>query len=531
MAQPVFPPMTYKLTYSTMFDPPAEMHQRFDAAVERIRQRWDQPHCQQLFINGEDRQAANLFERRSPINKGWLLGQFPDATGAEVDSAVSAARDASTAWRRTPFSERKRILWRVGELIEERVYDIAAAVAFEVGKNRMEALGEIQESADFFYYYCNDYERRQFDHSLPDDPLPDYKSHNRSVMKPYGVWAVINPFNFPFALAAGPVAAALVTGNTVVLKGATDTPWAGRLLADCVRDAGIPPGVFNYLCGSGRVAGEVLTSHPDVAGITFTGSHDVGMRITRKLSSGAFTKPCIAEMGGKNPVIVTANADLERAATGIVRSAYGLSGQKCSATSRIYVDQSVVSELVDRIRAGIEGITIGDPTRRENWLGPVINAKAHERYANTCRRLRKQGGDILAGGGQPADGELGLGYFCAPCLAEVPLDDPIWRQELFMPFASLARVHDREQAMHLANATPFGLTAGFYGAEDEVDWFLDNIEAGVLYVNRPQGATTGAWPGYQAFGGWKGSTTTGKAIASDYYLANYQREQSHTIVE
>ena len=191
----------------------------------------------------------------------------------------------------------------------------------------MEALGETQETADFFYAYCDDFERQHgFDRALPNDPLSSHVSRNRSVLKPYGVWVVITPFNFPLALAGGPVAAALITGNTVVLKGATATPWAGRLLADCIRDAGFPPGVFNYLSGSGGEVGNALVNHPLTAGITFTGSHEVGVRIARTMQSGAYPRPCIAEMGGKNPCIVTASADLDRAATGIIRSAYGMSG-------------------------------------------------------------------------------------------------------------------------------------------------------------------------------------------------------------
>src|SRR5207245_1604090 len=197
----------------------------------------------------------------------------------------------------------------------ERVYDIAARLTLEVGKNRMEALGEAQEAADFFATYCDDFERAQgFAHALPDDPLKGHVSHNRSILKPYGAWVVITPFNFPIALAAGPVAAALITGNTVVLKGATVTPWAGRLLADCIRDAGLPPGVFNYLSGQGAEVGAALISHPLTAGATFTGSHEVGMRIVQALQAPPVPRPCIAEMGGKNACIVTPGADLERAA-------------------------------------------------------------------------------------------------------------------------------------------------------------------------------------------------------------------------
>src|SRR5213076_2063231 len=304
----------------------------------------------------------------SPIDQRRILGHFSLATADDVNDAMAAGHAAFPGWRATPMEERVRLLKRVATLIEERVYEIGAAMSLEVGKNRMEALGEVQETADFFNLYADDYAGHNgFDNPLPDDPLLDFCTHNRSVMKPYGVWVVVAPYNFPFALAGGPVAAALITGNTVVLKTASDTPWSGRLLADCLRDAGIPRGVFNYLNGGGSVVGEALLNHPNTAGITFTGSFDVGMHIYRSMANGPYPRPCIVEMGGKNACVVTTNADLERAATGIVRSAYGLSGQKCSALSRIYVDEKVADPLIKRLQAKIAAITIGDPSRQENW--------------------------------------------------------------------------------------------------------------------------------------------------------------------
>ncbi len=521
--------MEFKLTYSTMFDPPAALHERFEASLARVRTQLGRVH--EHYIDGANRAAAVTREGRSPIQRDWVLGHFPEATNIEVDQAMAAATRAYSKWRRTAPAERNRILRRVAALIAERVYDIAAAVALEVGKNRMEALGEVQETADFFTVYCDDYERGNFDHALPDDPLKGFSSHNRSVMKPHGPWVVVAPFNFPFALAGGPTAAALVTGNTVVLKGATDTPWAGRLLADCLHDAGIPPGVFNYVNGTGSGAGEALISHKDTAGVTFTGSYAVGMRINRRMAARAWPRPCIAEMGGKNAVIVTAGADLSRATLGIIRSAFGMGGQKCSALSRIYVDERVADDLSERLVSEMGRLRIGDPTQRENWLGPVANETAWRNYARYSAELRDGGARVLAGGEQITAGGLDSGYYVAPTLAEAPLTHTLWQHEMFVPIAMLARVPNRETAMSLANASTLGLTAGFYGDPSEVSWFFENIEAGVTYANRPQGATTGSWPGYQPFGGWKGSGTTGKGIASAYYLALYQREQSQTHVE
>jgi 1-pyrroline-5-carboxylate dehydrogenase len=342
---------------------------------------------------------------------------------------------------------------------------------------------------------------------------------------------VIVPFNFPLALGGGPVAAALLTGNTVVLKGATDTPWAGRLLADCIRDAGFPDGVFNYVAGPGSVVGAALVNHPDLAGVTFTGSHEVGMGLHRAMAGGAYPRPCIAEMGGKNACIVTASGDLERAVAGIVRSANGLTGQKCSALSRVYVEESVADTLLEKVVQATRAVAVGDPTRREISMGPVINERAAQNFAGYCDELKKRGGRILVGGDRLREGENANGHFVECTVAEAPVDHPLFFEEMFVPILMVGRVKDLREGVALANASSLGLTGGCYGNDEEVRYFLDNIEAGVLYVNRPQGATTGAWPGYQAFGGWKGSGSTGKAIGSYYYLPLYMREQSQTVVE
>jgi 1-pyrroline-5-carboxylate dehydrogenase len=522
--------MTFKLTYSTMFDPPPQMHERFEAALQEVRSHLNAKH--RLHINDAEVETAAYREKRSPIDRECVLGSFAQATSADVDCAMKAAADAFPGWRATPPAERIRLLRRVAQLIEERVYHIGAALALEVGKNRMEALGETQETADFFTVYCDDFEgQKYFDHVLPNDPLPNVISRNRSVMKPHGVWVVITPFNFPLALAGGPVAAALVTGNTVVLKGASETPWAGRLLADCIRDAGLPAGVFNYLSGPGSAIGDVLVQHPSTAGVTFTGSYDVGMRIVKALGSGRYPKPCVVEMGGKNACVVTANADLERAAAGIVRSAFGMGGQKCSALSRLYVQEPVADALIEKLQAKIAALGIGDPTRKENWLGPVVSENAQRKFGGYCEQLRAAGAKFWAGGDAMTQSAYARGYYVAPTLAEVVHEHPLWREEMFLPILLLHRISDLQEGVRHANDSDLGLTAGVYGSTAEVGYFLDHIEAGVTYSNRPQGATTGAWPGYQPFGGWKGSGNTGKAIASFYYLAQYMREQSQTVVE
>ncbi len=519
----------FKLTYSTMFDPPPALHQRFDAALARVRASLGRDHP--LWIGGRARLAEATFEVRSPIDRDWLIGRFQAGTAQHADAAIAAARDAFPAWAARPWQERVRLARRAAALIEERVYDIGAAVALEVGKNRMESLGEVQETADLIAWYCDQMEANSgFARELPNDPLAGFISRNRTVLKPYGAWVVIAPFNFPFALAGGPIGAALVAGNTVVFKVASDTSLAGWLLLEALRDAGLPDGVVNFVTGAGGELGNALIAHADVAGVTFTGSYEVGMSIVRAFAQRPWPRPCIAEMGGKNAAIVSRHADIERAALGIVRSAFGLQGQKCSACSRVFVERPLADALRAKLIEKTRAIKVGDPTLRENWMGPVINAAALARYRKCAEQLM-QHGEIHFGGEVLKRDDLARGYFVAPTIGTAPLDYRLWREEKFIPLVLVAEVDSVDDAIRLANQSDYGLTAGFYGADGEIPAFLERIEAGVTYVNRPQGATTGAWPGYQPFGGWKASGTTGKAIGSFYYLPQYLREQSQTVVE
>jgi 1-pyrroline-5-carboxylate dehydrogenase len=342
---------------------------------------------------------------------------------------------------------------------------------------------------------------------------------------------VISPFNFPAALSGGPAGAALVTGNTVVLKPATDTPWTVRLLSECLRDAGLPAGVFNFVTGPGRTLGQALIDHPDVAGLTFTGSYEVGMGIFRNFAAGKYVRPTILELGGKNPTIVSRNADVERAALGIVRSAFGLQGQKCSACSRIFVEAPLYEEMVSRIVQLTEKLAIGDPTDRNVYLGPVANQWSYQDFQKYTTDL-KGAGTVLTGGEVLTEGEFANGYFCQPTVvADVPLDHALWKTEMFLPITMITKVENLAQAMKFANAVDYGLTSGFYGTKDEASWFFEHIEAGVNYANRPQGATTGAWPGFQPFGGWKGSGSSGKNAGGHYYLQLYLHEQIQTYIE
>ncbi|MBK7917257.1 MAG: aldehyde dehydrogenase family protein [Chloroflexi bacterium] len=513
-----------KVTYSTLSSPNPRLHQLYDEAVERAKANFGKNYP--LFINGEERFAEKTFAKHSPINLDWVMGHFQYGTEQDVDDAIAAARAAFPKWSGMPWQERIAIMRKAADLISDRLFDMGANMSLEIGKNRLEALGDVEETADLIRYNCDAIEKNNnfaFDLLAESD-----RHHNRSVLKPYGVWVVISPFNFPGALAGGPAGAALIAGNTVVLKPATDTPLTSWFLTECFRDAGVPAGAFNFITGSGRVVGERLVTHPGVDGITFTGSYDVGMHILRTFAQGRYPRPVIAEMGGKNPTIITNKADLDKAAMGVMRSAFGLQGQKCSACSRVYVHADVKDAFMEKLLALTKEIHVGDPTQKENWMGPVANKGAFEDYKKFVADLR-QDGEIVFGGEVLA----GNGYFAAPTIVDnLPHDHYLWKQEMFLPIVTVHAFTDLDDAMAKANDVEYGLTAGFFSEDDaEIQWWLNNIQAGVLYVNRASGATTGAWPGYQSFGGWKGSGSTGKAAGSFYYIQQYMHEQSQTIIE
>ncbi len=521
----------FRFTYGTMFNPPEELHGHYDQALTQIKGELGRDHP--MFINGQDRFGTNKFESRSPINTDWVLGTFQTASAQDVSDAVGAAEAAFPKWSGLKWQDRVKKIRKIGELIEKRIYAISAAMSLEVGKNRMEALGDAQEAADFVWYFSEQMEANGgYIKQMGTDPLPGFTVINMSLLRPYGVWGVISPFNFPVALSAGPSLAALITGNTVVCKPAEDTPWSVRLLAECFRDADLPEGVFNLITGDGEV-GKALVADPRLAGITFTGSYDVGMSIYRQFANGLYPRPVIAEMGGKNPTIVSKNADLDKAALGIMRSAFGLSGQKCSANSRVLVESRAVkdklaSKLLELTQAKV---TVGDPTERSIYMGPVINAAAYRAYSDYTEEL-SGAAKILTGGKQLTEGSFGKGYFVAPTIVdEAPAQHRLFKQEMFLPITMLHAVDSLPEAMQLANSVDYGLTAGFYGSPKETDWFFNNIQAGTTYANRPQGATTGAWPGFQPFGGWKGSGSTGKNGGGLYYLPLYMHEQIHTLVK
>jgi len=350
------------------------------------------------------------------------------------------------------------------------------------------------------------------------------------VLRPYGVFACIAPFNFPLALSAGMSAAALAAGNAVVYKPAEDTPWTGLKLYEIYRDAGLPAGLFNLLVGRREEIGDPLWQHPGIDGVVFTGSKQVGLRIHAGLS-GRWIKPCLLELGGKNAAVVLASADLDAAAEGVMRSAFSLQNQKCSATSRVYVQGEVMTPFLELLSQKTRAITMGDPTERDVFFGPVINQRSVQRFERAVAQARVEG-RVLLGGGRLEGGLFDRGYFVAPTIARLPLSSSLFAEELFVPFLAVGEITDLDQALAETNRMEYGLTAGiFSGDPAEVSRFFDEVEAGVCYANKRTGATTGAWPGAQAFCGWKGSGSTGKGGCGPYYVAQFMREQSRTVIE
>ncbi len=519
-----------RITYATLAVTDKD-HAAYDDAVAGLRAQSGTHYTN--FINGEARpaQEGNEQQHPSPTDTRLIVSYFPRGTRAETQQAIQAARQAAPGWAATSYKDRVKILRRAADVLMSRIYDIAAVMAFEVGKNRGEALAEINESAELIRYYCSQMEANKGYVKPLESPGPGQTT--QSVLRPYGVWGVVSPWNFPLALATGMTSGALVAGNAIVYKPSSESPVTGWHLYKAYADAGIPAGVINLMVGPGSTVGEELLCNEGIDGLIFTGSKDVGMHLYHNFVT-KWPKPVITEMGGKNPAIVMDSADLEEAAEGVMRGAFGFDGQKCSATSRVYVHRAVkerfTEQLLDMARRRVK---VGNPTERDVFMGPVINEAAVKTYLDAAQEVERDGGRLLLGGHRVTEGELEHGYYVEPCIADgLPKQHRLFKEELFVPFLVMAEVDSIEEALREANDVEFGLCAGIYSEKPaEVDYFMDHIEAGVLYANRRAGATTGAWPGVNSFGGWKGSGSSGKSGLGPYYVQQFMREQSRWIVK
>lgn len=473
-------------------------------------------------IAGRADKDGTPYDVHAPADRRVTLGSLVAASPAAIDRAVKAARAAAPGWGNLDMSARIAHLQRAADYIRDHRFEIGMALMLEVGKSRTEAMGEVEEAIDMIGHYVAE-AARNHNWVHPLKVIADETSHD--VLRPYGVFAVISPFNFPLALSVSMIAASLLMGNVVVFKPTVGAVLSGPLLAAAF--AGVPEGVFSFVAGGADV-GATLTAS-DIDGVAFTGSRAVGMNLVRQMASGEFMRPVIAELGGKNAAFVTETADLDIAAAAVARAAFGLSGQKCSACSKVYVARSVKAVFLQKLTAFTATLQIGDPVLRENFLGPVINEAAAARFVTALDAIDPS--HIVAGGKRLTGGIFDHGTYLQPTIVTgLPADHALNRQEFFVPLVSVQAYDDFAAAIADANATPYGLTAGLYTAKaDERDLWLSHIEAGVLYINRPSAATTGAWPGYQGFCGWKGSGLSGKGGLGPHYLTQFGREQSRTV--
>jgi 1-pyrroline-5-carboxylate dehydrogenase len=515
-----------KITYTDLLAD-KEIHAEYEKGLDLIRPDLGRSHP--IMIGGREIFSAPEFEVVSPFDKRISVGKFQTATPDLIRSSVATAQDGFPAWRDREWEERARIIMRTAEILESEKFLLAALVTYECGKNRFEAVAEAGEAIDMLFYHAEIYEKNKGFCVLTRPESP--RAESRSVMRPYGVFAVISPFNFPLGLATGMAGAALITGNTVVLKPTSIAPFSVLKLYYAFIDAGVPPDAVQFITGPGRMFGEIVTAHPDVGGIAFTGSRDAGMMLHRAFSAKQrYVKPLISEMGSKNPVIVTENADREKAVEGVFRSAFGYSGQKCSATSRVYAHESVADQFINDLHRKVESLVVGDPREKDSFIGPLIDEKAVQTFREAVDLARKDGGRIICGGSVLSGGLYSEGHYVQPTIiCGLTPGHPLARKELFVPVLIIETFLTLKEAIGKANATDYGLTAGIFSEDDEeVACFFSAIESGVAYANRRAGATTGAWPGSQSFCGWKASGSSGKGVGGPYYLLSYLREQAQT---
>jgi len=501
-----------------------EFHSRYETAVYKVRELFGETHP--IHVGDRAVRGRATFEDRSPGDLRVLLGRFQAGTADHAKRAIAAAKAAFPGWANADYMDRVRVMLRAADLMSNVKWELAALMTFENGKNRHEAVADADEAIDFLRYYAQQVVNHGgFDAEMGRSVKGE---RTRSVLRPYGVWAVISPFNFPLAIATGMTGGALISGNTVVLKPASDTPFVALRLYEILREAGLPPGVLNYVTGGGSTVGRTLVDSDDVEGLAFTGSKDVGLAAFVTFTAKR-PRPIVTEMGGKNPTIVTESADLEAAAEGVMRAAFGYSGQKCSATARVLVDKKVQAKFTDLLVERTDQIVIGPPHERDAFLGPVINQDAYGKFKRLAG-IAKRSGRVRTGGSARTDGILEHGYYVEPTIVErLPADHRIVREELFLPILAALPFRTFDEALRMANDTEYGLCAGIFSREeDEVEAFFARIDAGVAYANRRQGSTTGAMVGCQSFGGWKMSSVTFRGAGGPYYLPQFLREQART---
>ncbi|MFT4111659.1 L-glutamate gamma-semialdehyde dehydrogenase [Silvibacterium sp.] len=489
-------------------------HENAHAMREALTQVGDQlGHEYELVIGGERLKTKDKIESHNPAKPSQVVGVHQKAGSEHVELAMQAALKAFETWKKTTVEERASLLLNAAAIIRDRKFEFCAWLTYEIGKNWAEADADVAETIDFLDFYAR--EALRLAQSTTPIPYPGEKNELKYI--PLGVGAVIPPWNFPFAIMAGMTAAAIVTGNTVILKPSSDTPTIAARFVDVLEEAGIPGGVVNFCPGSGATFGNAIVEHPKTRFIAFTGSKEVGLDIHEKAAKTQkgqiWIKRTILEMGGKDSIIVSDDADIDAAVDGVVASAFGFSGQKCSACSRAIIEEPLYDVFVEKVRDRVAKLTVGDPAKNLN-LGPVANAAALKSIQNYIE-IGKSEGRLISGGNavKTEDG----GYFLEPTvIADVDPGARISQEEIFGPVLALIRAKDYDEALAIANNTEFGLTGAVYSADAEkLNRARAEYHVGNLYFNRK---CTGAMVGAHPFGGFNMSGTDSKAGGPDYLL-------------
>jgi 1-pyrroline-5-carboxylate dehydrogenase len=486
-----------------------ENRQAQEAALEQVKSELGQTYP--LVIGGKKIMNEATFASVNPSQPDQVIGYFARATVEQVDEAVQAAISAFESWKRVPSEERAGYLFAAADLLSQRRFYYNAWMIYEVGKSWVEADADTAEAIDFMEFYAHEMLRL-----AEEQPLVRIEGEdNELVYIPLGVGAVIPPWNFPGAIMAGMTSAAFVTGNTVVLKPASTSPMIAWQFMRILEDTGLPAGVVNFLTGSGSTIGDALIEHPLVRFVAFTGSRDVGLRINqlaaRPQKGQRWIKRTILEMGGKDAVVVDETADLNAAADGIVASAFGFQGQKCSAGSRAIIVDQVYDRVLQKVIEKTKQLTVGDVTQPDTYMGPVVDENAMKKITGYIE-VGKQEGRLVTGGGHH-----GPGYFIEPTvIADVNPHARIAQEEIFGPVLAVIKARDFDDALHIANDTEYGLTGSLYSQDPQrIERARQDYHVGNLYFNRK---STGALVGVHPFGGFNMSGTDSKAGGRDYLL-------------
>ena len=488
-------------------------------ALEKVRSELGREYP--LVIGGERLTTESKLDSINPANRTQVVGRFNKATKELANRAVEAADEAFRTWRNTPAEKRAELLFRVAEIMRQRRHELSAWMIYEVAKTWPEADADTAEAIDFCEFYG-----REMLRYAGEQPLYQVTGEESAMEYiPLGVGAVIPPWNFPLAIMAGMTLASVVTGNTVVLKPSSDAPTIAFKFFEILEEVGLPPGVVNFMTGSGAEVGDVIVDHPKTRYVAFTGSKEVGLRINEraaKVHEGQlWIKRVVAEVGGKDAIIVAEDANLDDAATGVVQSAFGFQGQKCSACSRAIIDAKVYDTMVEKIADRTSKLKLAPPTDQSTNLSAVINDKAFKTINSYIEKGKSEGGRVVAGGG--SDGEQG--FFIEPTvIADVKPGDTVEQEEIFGPVLAVIKAQDYDDALKIANDTQFGLTGAVYSEDEEkLQRARKEFHVGNLYLNRK---CTGALVGVHPFGGFNMSGTDSKAGGRDYLLLFLQAKVS-----